>query len=114
MLRLERERPIYNLGKPPYRPSRFELFDAANKISYQANGKKGQTVFVYDIDKQLIEEVLTDVENLGSYQWSEDESFLIYSVRENYDKSNKLVKKLEGMQDRWPWFRGRSFLYKYD
>ncbi len=55
-------------------------------------------------------------ENLGAgdFSWSKDGSFIIYSVSEDAPKKNELAQKLENMQDRWPWWRSRSFLYKLD
>jgi len=85
-----------------------------NKISYVSSGEKGNNVWISDLNKGSDEIILENIEDFSSYAWSPDGSFFIYSISEKPDKNTSGVKKYEGMPDRWPWWRNRSFLYKVD
>lgn len=85
-----------------------------NKISYVSSGEKGNTLWISDIVKGTDEILLENIEDFGSYEWSPEGSFIIYSISEKPEKNSSGVKKFEGMPDRWPWWRNRRFLYKVD
>jgi dipeptidyl aminopeptidase/acylaminoacyl peptidase len=70
-------------------------------------------LWLNDLSNGSLSPLITNVE-ISSYKWADDASFIIYSVSEKSPDKNKLAHKLVDMQDRWPWFRTRSFLYKFD
>ncbi len=85
-----------------------------NRLSYRVKGKKGSSIWVLDLD--LLEEypVMTDVEDIGGYRWAPDGSYIIYGITEKPKKEKGDLSRLAGMPDRWPWFRSREQLYRYD
>jgi len=85
-----------------------------DKISYVNSGEKGNNLWISDLAKGSDEIILENIENFGSYKWSPEGSFIIFSVSEKPDKNSSGLKKLECMPDRWPWWRTRRFLYKVD
>jgi len=84
------------------------------RISYVSSGENGNNLWIYDLAKGNDEILLENIEGLGSYEWSPEGSFIVYRISEKPDKNSTGVKKFEGMPDRWPWWRNRSFLYKVD
>ncbi len=85
----------------------------SNKMFYTRTGQKG-TELVLVSPANMQEEVV--VKNLpkGSFNFSPDETFLLFTVEEEGPKENAdLVRVLEP-GDRLPGFRDRSFIWKYD
>jgi len=68
-------------------------------LSYRTSKDGKSTLWLFDLNDMSLKQLLSDAEDLGSYRWAPDGAFLIY---------------LEGMPDRWPWWRSRSFLYRLD
>jgi len=84
-------------------------------ISYETSNEKNEnSLWIFDFATMNIKNILNNVKDFGSYTWSPDATFLIYSVSEETDEKDKDLKLFEGMPDRWPWWRNRSFLYKLD
>jgi len=77
-------------------------------LSEENNGK---TIWLTDIDAGTTVPLLKNIQELGAHVWAPDESFIIYSVTEKPEKSPTHLKRLEGMPDRQPGWRNRSFLY---
>lgn len=86
----------------------------SNNISFICEGLSGSKVVEFDFINGLQKDLLNNVKSLESYQWAPNAEYFIYSISESPKEKNDLVKKVEGMADRWPWNRSRSFLYKYD
>ena len=85
-----------------------------NRLSYKINGDNGSSLYVLDLDSHKQYVVLENVKDMSGYQWAPDGSYIIYAVSEKAEKDDSGLKKLEGMPDRWSWFRSRQFLYKAD
>lgn len=84
-------------------------------ISYETSEKdKGSSLWVFNFTDMSINKIMENVKDFGAYTWSDDASFIIYSVSEEADDNNEDLKLFEGMPDRWPWWRSRSFLYRLD
>jgi len=81
-----------------------------NAFTYKINNQ----IWYFDISSNRNELLLDETKNLVDYSWSPDGSFIIYSLRENAETNKTGLKKLEGMADRQPWWRNRTFLYKLD
>ncbi len=87
----------------------LQWLPVGNSYSY-VNEK---SVWVYDLDHGSLKPYLADI-GASNIVWAGDASFMIYSLSENAPNKNELAHKLENMQDRWPWYRSRAFLYKYN
>jgi dipeptidyl aminopeptidase/acylaminoacyl peptidase len=83
-------------------------------LSYRTSKDGKSTLWLFDLNDMSLKQLLSDAEDLGSYRWAPDGAFLIYSISEKADKDKSGMKRLEGMPDRWPWWRSRSFLYRLD
>lgn len=83
-------------------------------VSYRTSGDGKSTLWLFNLDDMSSRPLLSNVEDFGSYRWSPDGTFMIYSISEKADKDKSGMKRLEGMPDRWPWYRNRSFLYRLD
>ncbi|MCC8197416.1 MAG: prolyl oligopeptidase family serine peptidase [Tannerellaceae bacterium] len=85
----------------------------SNRFYYTRTGSKGtELVAVNPSDMQ--EEILSENLPKGSFNFSPDETFLLFSVEEEGPKEGPdLVRVLEP-NDRLPGFRKRSFIWRYD
>jgi dipeptidyl aminopeptidase/acylaminoacyl peptidase len=92
----------------------LQWLPAGRTLSYVSASGKGDKIYTFDFEKMEERQLPGVIEDLGSYRWSPDGSFVIYTVSEKDDEKNELVKRYENMNDRWPWWRNRSFLYKLD
>ena len=85
-----------------------------DKLSFlQAEGN-GQSLYSYDLEKQLQTRLIKEDRQIQSCIWSPDRSYLIYYANENYSDPKWELRKLDGIQDRQDYFRNRSYLCKYD
>ncbi len=82
------------------------------KFSYTSSGKEGTTLWIVDLDYGTATPILEKVKDMGQHTWSPDGSFIIYDVIEKHEPDKSGLKKLEGMPDRQPGWRNRSFLYR--
>ena len=85
---------------------------AGRIFSYTTRSSGKGTIWVVDLDKGTHEPVLRDVDRLGGHTWASDASFLIYSISEQFQPDGSGVSRLDGMHDRYPTWRNRSFLYR--
>lgn len=85
----------------------------SNLMYYTRQGMKGRELVTINPDN-LQETVLAQTLPEGYFNFSPDESFLLYSVREEGPKEgNELIRVLEP-DDRQPGWRNRYFIYRYD
>lgn len=81
-------------------------------FSYTTRSSGKGTIWVVDLDRGTHEPVLRDVERLGGHTWAPDASYLLYSVSEQQQRDASGVSRLDGMHDRYPTWRNRSFIYR--
>lgn len=82
------------------------------KFSYTTSGKEGATLWIVDLDQGTATAIMEKVKDLGQHTWAPNGTFIIYSMIEKPDPDKSGLKKLEGMPDRQPGWRNRSFLYR--
>lgn len=83
-------------------------------LSYETSNDEAKSLWFFDLITMTQRPLLENVKDLGSCTWSPDGSFLIYTISEKPEGEKEDLKRYEGMPDRWPWWRSRSFLYKLD
>ena len=84
-------------------------------ISYETREKgRGSSLWIHSFEDNTVKKIMADKEDFGSYAWSDNEQFIIYSINVEATDKDSDLKRYEGMPDRWPWWRNRSFLYKLD
>jgi dipeptidyl aminopeptidase/acylaminoacyl peptidase len=94
--------------------SDFQWAYKGRLYSYTSSGNDGKNLWIADFDKGDVRLLLENIKGFTNYQWAPDNSFIIYSVSEEYTDGSKNLKKLMGMEDRWPWWRDRSYIYRVD
>ncbi len=81
-------------------------------FSYTSRNKSDSTLWIVDLAAGTSIPILKNVTNMGRHVWSPDGSFIVYSVTEEGKPDAKGVKRFQGMEDRQPQWRDRSYLYK--
>ena len=82
-----------------------------NKISYVSDNGIKKALFIYDIINNKEKLILNNLKRFANYQWNHDGSYLIFSKLEKKKENKSGVFLLEGMPDRWPWYRNRTQLF---
>ncbi|PXY01780.1 S9 family peptidase [Marinifilum breve] len=93
--------------------SNITWLPTGNQISYTKSYNGKTSVFVFDFEKNTEKQIAENIADFSSYTWSPNGKFIIYSVGKSNSEDWKM-KKFQGMEDRLPWYRYRSFLYKLD
>ncbi|UBM61505.1 prolyl oligopeptidase family serine peptidase [Candidatus Sulfidibacterium hydrothermale] len=83
------------------------------QISYLTKDGPVSALKIYDLTTHKEKLLMKTPEKFTQYTWSPNGNFIIYSIREKYTKNKSGVFKLEGMPDRWPWYRQRTQLYLF-
>jgi len=81
-------------------------------FSYTSHDKSRATIWIVDLDKGTSNPILKEVEDLGGHVWAPDGSFIVYSISEKGQQDSKNIKRFQNMEDRQPWWRDRSYLYR--
>lgn len=84
-----------------------------DKLSYSSDFEGKSEIFVYDIINGKEKSVVNGIKDLSAFYWSPNEDYIIYSDYIIAEKPGDL-KRIYGNEDRLPYFRNRSFLYKAD
>ncbi len=93
--------------------SNIQWLSSGNQISYSKSYNNQTSIFVFDFEKGSETEIANNIADFSSYNWTPDGKQIIYSVTKDHSEDWK-IRKFQGMEDRLPWFRTRSFLYKLD
>ncbi|MFA9371969.1 MAG: prolyl oligopeptidase family serine peptidase [Labilibaculum antarcticum] len=93
--------------------SDIQWLPSANRISYTKKYNDNTSIFIFDFENGSEIEVSNNIADFSSYNWTPDGKQIIYSVMKDHSEDWK-IRKIQGMEDRLPWFRTRSFLYKLD
>jgi dipeptidyl aminopeptidase/acylaminoacyl peptidase len=94
--------------------SQIRWLPNSNRISYLTTRSKKSELYVLDPEKGDISAIFNEMQDVASYSWSPDESFVIFSRREQPEKDGSVMTHLLGMNDRQPGWRNRTFLYHCD
>ncbi len=91
--------------------SSLSWYPKGEKITYTTSEKNNTTLWMNDLQNGEVTKLLEDVENFGSYNWSPDGSYLIYSITEKAKGNKTGLIKLDELGDRLPNSKDKSFLY---
>lgn len=91
--------------------SNIQWAPTGKRFSYTSSKKEEYTLWIVDIEHGTTTPLLENIKDLSGHTWSPIGEFIIYSITEKPEPDKSGVKKLEGMPDRWPWWRKRNFLY---
>lgn len=85
-----------------------------NNLSWMTSNKDGKTIYMYDINNGDISPIIENMQNIESYSWANDLSYILYTYSEDFTDKDWDLRKLHGIEDRKEDFRTRTSLYKYD
>lgn len=102
---------VYAVGNNMMSP---QWVPGQDRISYLFKEGNGYSFYTYDIEKQQLNCLIKEDSKLENYTWSPDLSYLIYYTSKNYGEKDWELRKLQGIEDRQPYYRYRSYLCKYD
>ncbi len=94
--------------------SNLRWLPESRAVSYITRDNNESSLHIMNFEKGESKTLLEDVEHFGSYRWSKDEDFIVYSIVDNHTDDSEHIKHVIGMQDRVPNWRNRSFLYHLD
>ena len=93
--------------------SNVQWLPTGNQISYTKSYNSKTSLFIFDFTTGNEKEIASNIPDFSNYTWAPTGEYIIYSVMKNHSEEWK-IRKFQGMEDRLPWFRTRSFLYKLD
>ena len=85
-----------------------------DKLSFLLKEGNGNSLYTYDIETHRQERLFKADQDISSYSWSPDRTYLVYYKTENYSDKDWELRKLDGIEDRQAYYRNRYFLCKYD
>lgn len=85
-----------------------------DELSYLRKEGTGYSLYVYQIEQRQLRCLIQEDPEITNYTWSPDHSYLIYYKNENYSDKDWKLRKLDGIEDRQPYYRYRSWLNKFD
>ena len=91
--------------------SQIKWLPTGNKLSYTKNYNSKTSIFIFDLNEGQEKEIASCISSFEDYSWTPDAKNIIYSLAKDHSKEWK-IRKIQGMEDRLPGFRYRSFLYK--
>ena len=96
-----------NIGGVYFHPSEAAVYFRKND-----NGKS--QVYMQNLENGKVTLLMEAPKDMNSYAISNDGNFIIYGINIQGEKSQDGVHRLDGMEDRWPWWRNQTDLYHYD
>ena len=93
--------------------SKAEWIPGTHKISYVTKNGVSSALMTYSLKTHKETLLMKNPKRFSGYKWSPKGDFIIYSVREKYEKNKSGVFMLRGMPDRWPWYRTRTQLFMF-
>jgi len=92
--------------------SRVNWAPIGKKFSYTTHNNSGGNLWIVDLENGASTPLLENIKDLGSHTWAPDGNCIIYSVSEKGEEDRPGVKRLRNLDDRKPWARNKSYLYK--
>lgn len=93
--------------------SDIQWLPKSDKISYISEFEGKSELYLYDFISGTEKSIAQDIKDLSGYIWSPTENYIIFSVYKTAENPGDL-KRIYEADDRLPYFRNRSFLYKID
>lgn len=82
------------------------------RLSYLVRTEDGTgSIKVMDLERGSLESIVDRIENLESFRWAPDGSFVIFSAVEKRETEKKAIRRLAKIEDRWGNAEDRSYLY---
>jgi dipeptidyl aminopeptidase/acylaminoacyl peptidase len=81
-------------------------------FTFLSSSKEKQSLWIVDLSTRKTEPILEEVKDLSGYTWSPDGSYIIYSITQKPEEDKTGLKKHKDLNDRWPWARHATDLYR--
>ncbi len=91
-------------------PSHVRWLPTGRAVSYASTDDDKTTLWVHDLDTGAVTPALRDAEHFEGYAWNPDGGSLVWAYGVEAEDDERQVKRLEAVEDRWPWWRNRSYL----
>ena len=82
------------------------------RFSFTTLSNSRGAIWIVDLEEGTTTPLVEDLANLGSHTWSPTGDFIVYSVTEKAEENKTGLKRLQGLTDRQPSWRDRSYLYR--
>ncbi len=82
-----------------------------NCITFTAKRGNDKYLIKHNLTTQTEKILMKLPKKFDDYHWADKGDFIVYSVSDKLKRDKSGVYKLEGMPDRWPWYRSRSQLF---
>lgn len=114
---------IVNISNKNYVSMPFAPFPGASRIKwgkddselfFTAADDKKTDIWRYSMTGGDVEKIAEDIENFGTYYLSPNREYILYTVKEELPEDNKVLRKIEGPEDRQSYFRKRYNLHYLD
>jgi dipeptidyl aminopeptidase/acylaminoacyl peptidase len=92
--------------------SKINWAPTGKRFSYTTQDNSGETLWIIDLENGTSTPLLQDIKELGNHTWVPDGACIIYSVSERRPDDRPGIKRLRNLDDRNPWVRNKSYLYK--
>ena len=83
-------------------------------LSYLLPEGEGHSLYTYSLADRELTRLFAAERSIDSYTWSPDGTYLLYYANEDHTDKDWELRDVDGMEDRQPYYRHRSFLCKYD
>lgn len=83
-------------------------------IIYRNNNNKKSQVYKQSLENGAVSMIMECSKDMNFYNISDDGKYIIYGINIEGKKNTDGVNLLDGMEDRWPWWRNQTNLYMYD
>jgi dipeptidyl aminopeptidase/acylaminoacyl peptidase len=93
-------------------PARFAWLPGGHRYSFTTTEKEKTSLWVASLESGVTEELLSGIEDFGSYRWMPDGNGVIYSVHTEKKPPHEDFKRYAHLADRWPDYRQKSHLYR--
>lgn len=84
----------------------------SDKFAYTTTSGETKSLWVVDLKQGTTEPLLEKVKNMGGFEWAPDDSYIVYTVKEEAKDDEPNFKKYKLPEDRWPGFRDKEFIYR--
>lgn len=96
-----------NMGQVSFHP--FE-----DAICFRKNENEKSRVYKQNLEDGDVTLLMEASKDMNFYTFSDDGNFIIYGINIKGKKNKDGINRLEGMEDRWPWWRNQTDLYYYN
>lgn len=85
-----------------------------HRLSYTTTDDEKTDLWLLDLDNGATRPLAVGLEKAGDYRWNPDGRSVVVALRVEAKPDPRKVKRWRAIEDRWPWWRNRSYLVRID